>query len=94
MQFKEEFHPKIKSDLKQLDKSVVVKIKDTHLNKILTDPYNCEKLQGSLSDIYSYHFRENKVDYRIAYEICDDTVIFYYMIGKRENFYKNLEKRV
>jgi len=94
MVFKEEFHSKIKSDLKQLDKSVVSNIKNIHLDKIIKNPYECEKLKGNLSQIYSYHFRENRVDYRIAYEIKDDVILFYYMIAKRENFYKSLEKRV
>jgi len=47
-----------------------------------------------LSNLYSYHFRENKVEYRIAYEVKEETVIFYYMIGKRENLYKNIETRI
>jgi hypothetical protein len=41
MIFKEEFHPKIKSDLKQIDKGVVEKIKILHLNNILQDPGSC-----------------------------------------------------
>ncbi|WP_294877822.1 type II toxin-antitoxin system mRNA interferase toxin, RelE/StbE family [Sulfurimonas sp. RIFOXYB12_FULL_35_9] len=94
MIFKEEFHPKIKSDLKQIDKGVVEKIKILHLNNILQDPCRYEPLKGSLSNLYSYHFRENKVEYRIAYEVKEETVIFYYMIGKRENLYKNIETRI
>ncbi len=92
--FKEEFHPKIKSDLKKIDKNAVEKIKTIHLNKILENPFNNDSLKGKLTHLYSYHFKENSVDYRIAYEVRDSVVIFYYMIGKRENFYKNIQTRV
>ena len=94
MTFKEEFHPKIKSDLKKIDKGAVLKIKTIHLNNILKNPYQYGSLKGKLSNLYSYHFKENSVDYRIAYEINNNIIIFYYMIAKRENFYKNIEKRV
>lgn len=93
MEFREEFHPKIKSDLKKIDKYVIKKIKNIHLNNILKNPYKFDTLKGKLSNLYSYHFKENSVEYRIAYEIKDDIVIFYFMIGKRENFYKKAEIR-
>lgn len=84
--YKEEFHPKVKSDLKKIDKSVVQHIKNKHLDIILDNP---------LSHLYSYHFRENRVEYRIAYEVVDkDKIIFYYMVAKRENFYKNIQSRI
>ena len=94
MTFKESFHPKIKSDLKKIDKNVVSKIKTVHLDAIMQNPYASSMLKGKLSNVYSYHFKENRVEYRIAYEIQDKVLIFYYMVSKRENFYKNLEKRV
>ena len=91
--FNEEFHPKIKSDLKKIDRGVVKKIKSLHLDNILSNPYKYEMLKGNLSNLYSYHFKENLVEYRIAYEIRDDVIIFYYMIASRENFYKKVENR-
>jgi len=94
VQFKEAFHPKIKSDLKKIDKNAVIKIKNIHLNNILNNPYKYNNLKGKLTNLYSYHFKENSVDYRIAYDIEDNIVIFYYMIGKRENFYKNIQTRL
>jgi len=94
MSFEEKFHPKIKHDLKALDKSVVNSIKTIHLDKILKDPYSNDRLKGKLSALYSYHFSQNSVAYRIAYKIENDTIIFYYMMSKRENFYKNLQKRI
>ena len=95
MLYKEEFHPKVKSDLKKIDKSVVQHIKNKHLDIILDNPLSNEKLKGHLSHLYSYHFRENRVEYRIAYEVVDkDKIIFYYMVAKRENFYKNIQSRI
>ena len=92
--FVKKFHPKIKSDLKKLDKQVVRDIKDIHLNKIATNPYEFPKLKGNLSNFQSYHFRKNRVDYRIIYEVIDNQIILYMMIAKRENLYNNLLKRV
>jgi len=92
--YKEEFHPKFKSDLKKIDKSVIREIKDVHLKNILQDPTNNPKLKGEFSNIYSYHFSKNKISYRIAYQIINNEIIFYYMVAKRENFYKKLGNRI
>ena len=92
--YKEEFHPKFKSDLKKIDKSVIKEIKDVHLKNILEDPTINPKLKGELSSIYSYHFSQNRISYRIAYKIVNNEVIFYYMVAKRENFYKKLGNRI
>ena len=92
--YKEAFHPKIKSDLKKIDKSVVKKIKAYHLQKILDDPFRYESLKGTLSGLRAYHFKEQGVEYRIAYEVTQERVIFYYMIAKRENFYKKITNRI
>ena len=94
MEFRELFHPRFKSDIKKLDKSVAKEVKTKHLDIIIEDPLKYSKLTGRLSDIYSYHFRQNRVEYRIAYEITNEKIIFYYMIAKRENFYQKLEMRV
>ncbi len=95
MSYKDEYHPRVKSDLKKLDKGVVREIYDTHLNNILREPYRGEKLFGDLEGVSSYHFRNNKVDYRIAYSIEEDKKIVYIvMAGKRENFYEILKRRL
>ena len=92
--YKEAFHPKIKSDLKKIDKSVVKKIQTHHLEKIVDDPYRYETLKGVLSNLRAYHFKESGVEYRIAYEVTENQIIFYYMIAKRENFYKKIKSRI
>ena len=94
MKYREEFHPKVKNDLKKIDKQVVKKIKEIHLNKILDAPCDNPMLKGKLSHIYSYHFKENKTEYRIAYSIEDGYIVFYYMIAKRENFYEKIKNRI
>ena len=49
--FKDEYHPKIKKDLKLIDKRVINEIKNEHIDKILIDPYQCHELKGELSVI-------------------------------------------
>ena len=95
MGYSEHFHPKFKSDLKKIDKSVVKEIKEKHLDIILEHPMEAEKLKRKLSHLHSYHFQKNGSHYRIAYEIVeDDKIVFHYMVATRENFYKKLEQRV
>ena len=95
MDYAEAFHPKFRIGLKSIDKSVIKEIKEVHLNNILKNPLSNPTLKGKLSHIRSYHFSKNSVSYRIAYEIIkENKIIFYYMIAKRENFYKKLENRV
>lgn len=95
MSYKDEYHPKVKGDLKKLDKGVVKEIYDIHLENILYEPYRGEKLHGDLEGVLSYHFRKNKVDYRIAYSVEEDKKIIYIvMVGKRENFYEVLKRRL
>jgi len=94
MVFAEAFHPKFKSDLKKIDKSVAKEIKEKHLDIILNNPMNNTPLKGKLSHIRSYHFQKNGIHYRIAYEILEnEAIVFHYMVATRENFYKKLEMR-
>jgi mRNA-degrading endonuclease RelE of RelBE toxin-antitoxin system len=95
MSYKDAYHPRVKVDLKKLDKHVVKEIYSIHLDILLDNPLTGECLSGELEGILSYHFRKNKVDYRIAYTIDDAMKIVYIiMIGKRENFYKILKRRL
>lgn len=93
--FKDEYHPKIKKDLNKLDPQVLRDIKNIHINKILEGPFKSPKLTAVLSDVHSYHFRKNNVDYRICYLInSEDNIIYFLMIGPRENIYDVLKRRV
>ena len=92
--FEKRFHPKIKSDLKKIDKKIVENIKNIHIQNIAKEPYKYPSLKGNLSKFRSYHFREKRTDYRIAYKIVNNEVVVYLIIAKRENFYKNFLKRI
>jgi len=95
MSCNDEYHPKIKSDLKKLDKSVIRDIHATHLDRILRQPLAYERLRGNLEGIFSYHFRKHGVEHRIAYSVNEtqNTVLFL-MIGARESFYEILTRRM
>jgi addiction module RelE/StbE family toxin len=95
MPYKDEYHPKVRSDLKKLDKPVVREVFD-HIDKILAGPHKAgEALHGSLSGIWSCHFMRNKVGYRIAYVVKEDLkTVYILMVGKRENFYEILRRRL
>lgn len=96
MSYKDEYHPKIKVDLKKFDKPLVKEVFDTHIHKILLDPHSAgETLHGTLKGISSYHFTKNKVEYRIAFALKEETkTVYVLMIGKRENFYEILRRRL
>ena len=95
MSYKDSYHPRIKSDLKKIDIGAAREIHDIHVEIILENPYVPEELYGDLKGVRSYHFKKNKVDYRIAYSINDnEKVIYFLMIGKRENFYEILRRRL
>ena len=93
--FRDKYHPKVKKDLRKIDKSVESEVRDLHIPKILRDPYIADDLTGGLAGIRSYHFKKEKVQYRIAYIIDDaQKIINILMIGKRESFYEILRRRL
>ncbi len=94
MTYEKRFHPKIKNDLKKIDRQLIQEIKDVHIDNIIKNPYSYPTLKGKLSKFRSYHFRKNRVEYRIIYEIMDNSMIVFMMIAKRENIYDNVLKRV
>ena len=93
--YRDQYHPKVKKDLKQLDKRLRQEIEETHIPAILERPEHGEELVGDLSGLRAYHFRYQKNAYRIAY-VMDETaeMVFVMMIGKRENFYTVLKRRI
>jgi mRNA-degrading endonuclease RelE of RelBE toxin-antitoxin system len=52
MVFAELFHPKFKSDLKKIDKSVAKEIKERHLDIIVQNPMVFERLKGKLLHLF------------------------------------------
>ncbi len=65
LKFKDEYHPKVKKDLRKIDKSVVSEARSLHIPKILHDPHIADDLTGDLTGINSYHFKKGGVSYRI-----------------------------
>ena len=96
MSYRDEYHPKVKSDLKKLDKPLIKELFHGHIDKILFDPHHTgEALHGSFKDISSYHFTKNKVEYRIAFAVKEESkTVYVLMIGKREKFYEILRRRL
>ncbi|MDY6861736.1 MAG: type II toxin-antitoxin system mRNA interferase toxin, RelE/StbE family [Thermodesulfobacteriota bacterium] len=95
--FKDEYHPKVEKDLRVIDKSVRSEIKDFHIPEILKNPYPyiADELTGDLKGIFSYHFKKNKVQYRVSYIIDNAQKIVYILrIGKREGYYEILRRRL
>jgi len=71
-EFTDEYHPRVKRDLRKIDKSVESEVKDIHIPRILHDPYVADDLSGDLEGISSYHFKKGKVQYRISYIVDEE----------------------
>ncbi|BAQ60623.1 hypothetical protein GM3708_1029 [Geminocystis sp. NIES-3708] len=93
--YKDQYHPRIKKDLKKLDPRIREEIKNKYIPNILLSPNIGHNLEGDLSGILSYHITIFKQQYRIAY-IVDENVktVFILMIGKRGDFYTLLKRRI
>ncbi len=93
--YRDQYHPKVKKDLKKLDKRLHHDIETLHVPAILERPEQGEELVGDLSGLRAYHFNYQKHAYRIAY-VVDETagMVFVMMVGKRENFYTVLKRRI
>ncbi len=94
--YKEKYHPQVRKDIKKLDKPLIKEILNKHLQIILENPITvCDQLVGDLSGIYSYHFKFNRIQYRIAYIINEvEQQIYILSISKRESFYQVLKRRI
>ena len=61
--------------------------------KLETNPYAGEKLSGVLHFLYSFHFKHNNVEYRVAYTVDHDrTLIIIHFANTCENFYEKLRR--
>ena len=81
-----------KRSLKKLPRNVREDlVKATNVLEI--NPLAGEKLSGSLYFLYSFHFKSNNVDYRLAYTIDHDKKrIIIHFAHTRENFYEKLRR--
>jgi len=78
-------------DVKKVDKPLKIKIKES-VNEILENPYCADELVGDLKGYLSYHFKLQNLEYRIAFKIDGNNVVFI-KFGTRENFYEELKRR-
>jgi addiction module RelE/StbE family toxin len=86
--YNDQYHPRIKKDLKKLAPQIREEIKTKHIPNILLSPKIGHTLEGDLSGIRSYHITIAKQQYRIAYLFDENAQqIFILMIGKRGDFY-------
>jgi addiction module RelE/StbE family toxin len=93
--YRDQYHPKVKKDLKKLDKRLRHEIETVHTPAILEHPEQGDELVGDLSGMRAYHFNYQKQTYRIAYVVDEKvSIIFVMMIGKREHFYTILKRRL
>ena len=93
--YRDAYHPRIKAEIKKFDLRLKEEIRKTHIPAILENPRIGKKLQGKLSNVYSYHFRYKGQSYRIAYTVDEiNKIVGVLKIGKRENFYDILKRRI
>jgi mRNA-degrading endonuclease RelE of RelBE toxin-antitoxin system len=58
---------------------------------LISNPYAGERLHGALSFLYSFHFKFENVQYRVAYSVDHErALIIIHLVGPRENFYDRL----
>jgi len=89
-----EFTKRAHKDLKSLSKQVIVDL-GAHVKILSGNPFKGERLKGALRDYWKYQFTSGGVSYRIAYQIFEkNLLILVVMLGSRENFYKQLLKRI
>jgi mRNA-degrading endonuclease RelE of RelBE toxin-antitoxin system len=87
VKFLRQAHKYIKNTKGQLKNNIKEEV-----DKIMKDPSIGEFLKGKLKTIQAHHFTNKGVNYRIAYQVKNNTIFI--MIGTRENFYSDLTKYV
>lgn len=79
-----------KKTLKRLSKQAQqVLLRETEM--LIEHPLMGEKLHGTLSFLFSFHFKYEGVHYRVAYSVDhNEGLIIVHLVGPRENFYDRL----
>jgi mRNA-degrading endonuclease RelE of RelBE toxin-antitoxin system len=86
------FHPAFKRDIKNLPVRLLDKLNKS-IDEILVNPFRFDRLKGELKEISRTRIRHLGVDYRLAFYIQNEIVVFL-MISARENFYDYLRRRM
>lgn len=90
-----EYYSSVKKDLKKLDRPVLIFLKNEIFPGIKENPYQGKLLHGEFYGLRKYVFSFKGVAYRIAYEIKQDRkVVLLILVSTRENFYKELRRRI
>jgi mRNA-degrading endonuclease RelE of RelBE toxin-antitoxin system len=84
----------VKKDIRQLSPAVAVAIEREHFPALKSDPRLGEPLRHEFKGLWSYHFSNLGIQYRIIYEIdAAHQIIYVLLIGARENLYDRLRRR-
>ncbi len=84
--------PVAKKSLKRLARDAQQELLRATATLTIT-PYAGEKLHGSLSFLFSFHFKFQNVQYRVAYTIDEmQKLVIIHFVGPRENFYHRLRR--
>ena len=88
------FGTAVKKDLRKLPKNIQSKI-DGIFFLLSENPFLGEGLAGEFLGYYSYHFKNQKTEYRIIYNIkAKELIVLIVLVGTRENIYKQLKRRL
>lgn len=69
------------------------KFTDAIFDTIANDPYMGSEKHGDLRSYFTYGFKYDRVDYRIAYTINDnDEIVIVVLAGSHEKFYESLKR--
>lgn len=94
MKYQPIFSTAARKDLKRIDKSALNRIEAIIQNEILRIPHSGNNLEG-VESVKVWKVKIKGIDYRLAYWIIEDQgLIQFILIKTRENFYKQLEKRI
>lgn len=86
------FHPAFKRDIKNLPMQLLDKLNKS-FDEVLINPFRFDRLKGELREISKTKIRHLGVEYRLAFYVQKEIVIFL-MFSKRENFYDYLRRRM
>jgi mRNA-degrading endonuclease RelE of RelBE toxin-antitoxin system len=90
------YHPKVKKDLKSLDKAVAHEIVTSVIPSVSEHLENGIKLSGELKNFYKFSFHVKGISYRIIYELSksENKNLYILFIGPRENAYEKVLRRL
>lgn len=84
--------PSAKRSLKRLSHDAQETLLDA-AQVLKENPFAGEKLTGSLSFLWSFHFKYQNAQYRIAYTVDQERhLVVIHLAGPRENFYDRLRR--